>query len=89
VRNKIKFINGPVTHNFPVNKLFRLNVEGELSHGEHVFVSDRDIVKKMFAIDYQGVWNPVGEWEYDPVCVQNKRNSKSYGFLYSIKKRNK
>jgi hypothetical protein len=47
--------------------MFRLNVEGELSNGEHVFVSDRDIVKKMFALDYQGIWNPVGEWEYDPV----------------------
>jgi len=49
------------------NQLFRLNVEGELSSGEHCFISDKNIVKKKFCLDYQGVWNPIGEWQYDLV----------------------
>ena len=48
-------------------QLFRLNVEGELSSGEHCFVSDKNIVKKKFCLNYEGVWNPVGEWQYDTV----------------------
>ncbi|CAF0787226.1 unnamed protein product [Brachionus calyciflorus] len=47
------------------NQLFRLNVEGELSSGEHCFVSDKNIVKKKFCLNYEGIWNPVGEWQYD------------------------
>lgn len=47
--------------------MFRLNVEGELSSGEHCFISDKNIIKKKFCLDYQGVWNPVGEWSYDTV----------------------
>ncbi|CAF0787263.1 unnamed protein product [Brachionus calyciflorus] len=46
-------------------ELFRLNVEGELSSGEHCFVSDKNIVKKKFCLNYEGIWNPVGEWQYD------------------------
>ena len=52
------------------NQLFRLNVEGELSSGEHCFISDKNIVKKKFCLDYQGVWNPVGEWKYDTETKQ-------------------
>ena len=50
--------------------MFRLNVEGELSSGEHCFISDKNIVKKKFCLDYQGVWNPVGEWKYDTVSPE-------------------
>lgn len=52
-------------HHMFGNQLFRLNTQGEISSGEHCFVSDKNIVKKKFCLDYQGVWNPVGEWEYD------------------------
>jgi hypothetical protein len=48
-------------------KLFRLNVEGEMSSSEHCFVSDKDMVMKKFCLDYQGIWNPVGEWKYEAV----------------------
>jgi len=52
-------------HHYLGSQLFRLNVEGELSSSEHCFISDKNMVKKKFCLDYQGVWNPVGEWEYD------------------------
>jgi polypeptide N-acetylgalactosaminyltransferase len=52
------------------NQLFRLNVEGEMSSGEHCFISDKNIVKKKFCLDYQGVWNPIGEWKYDDTTSQ-------------------
>jgi hypothetical protein len=45
----------------------RLNEEGELSTGEHCFISDHDIVKKKFCLDHNGGWNPVGEWQWDKV----------------------
>jgi hypothetical protein len=48
-------------------KLFRLNVEGELSSGEHCFISDKNIIKNSFCLNYQGIWNPSGEWDYDQV----------------------
>lgn len=50
--------------------MFRLNVEGELSNGEHCFISDKNIVKKKFCLDYQGVWNPVGMYKYDKIFFQ-------------------
>lgn len=62
------------------NQLFRLNVEGELSSGEHCFVSDKNIVKKKFCLDYQGVWNPVGEWQYDTE-KQTIRSTKTHTCL--------
>jgi len=46
-------------------QIFRLNVEGEISSSEHCFVSDKDMVMKKFCLDYQGIWNPVGEWKYE------------------------
>jgi hypothetical protein len=53
-----------------------------LSNGEHCFISDKNIVKKKFCLDYQGVWNPVGEWEYD-VVIFRKKIIFSYLFIYS------
>lgn len=47
--------------------VWRLNEEGEISSGEHCFISDHDIVKKKFCLDHLGRWNPVGEWQYDKV----------------------
>ena len=44
-----------------------MNLEGQISSGEHCFVSDHDMVKKKFCLDYQGIWNPVGEWKYETV----------------------
>jgi len=46
---------------------WRLNEEGELSTGEHCYISDHDIVKKKFCLDHNGRWNPIGEWQYDNV----------------------
>ncbi|CAF0785340.1 unnamed protein product [Didymodactylos carnosus] len=45
--------------------VFRLNEEGELSAGEHCFISDHEIVKKKFCLDHKGKWNPIGEWSYE------------------------
>lgn len=47
--------------------MFRLNEMGELSTGEHCFVSDKNIIKCAFCLGYGGTWNPVGEWDYDEV----------------------
>ncbi len=44
-----------------------MNEEGEISSGEHCFVSDHEIVKKKFCLDHNGRWNPVGEWQWDNV----------------------
>ena len=52
--------------------MFRLNEMGEISAGEHCFVSDKDIVKNTFCLNYQGIWNPIGEWDYDEVRIYNK-----------------
>lgn len=38
-----------------------------MSSDEHCFVSDHDLIISRFCLNYQGVWNPVGEWEYDEV----------------------
>ena len=52
-------------------KMFRINVEGEMSSDEHCFFSDKDIVISKFCLNSSGVWNPIGEWEYDEVSVLN------------------
>ena len=49
--------------------MFRLNVEGELSNGEHCYISDKTMIKKKFCLNYQGIWNPIGEWQYDDVSL--------------------
>jgi hypothetical protein len=69
------------------SQLFRLNVEGELSSGEHCFVSDKSIIKNKFCLDYQGIWKPVGEWDYDEVCIEiEKTKLKLFNlWLYIIK----
>ena len=36
-----------------------------MSSGEHCFISDKNIVKKKFCLNYMGVWQPRGEWSYD------------------------
>ena len=47
-------------------KLFRLNVKGELSSGEHCYASDGNVVKKYRCYSYKtNRWKPVGEWEYN------------------------
>lgn len=61
-------------HHYGGSQLFRLNVEGELSNGEHCFVSDRNIVKNKFCLNYKGVWNPIGEWQYDEITQMIKSN---------------
>lgn len=52
-------------HHYGGSQQFRLNVQGELSAGEHCFKSDRNIIKNQFCLNYEGVWKPEGEWEYD------------------------
>jgi len=64
-------------HGFMGNQLYRLNTEGELSNSEHCFVSDKNIVKKKFCLDYQGIWNPVGEWDYNTESKQMKSNKEN------------
>ncbi len=48
-----------------------MNEEGEISSGEHCFISDHEIVKKKFCLDHNGQWNPVGEWQWDKVKKKN------------------
>lgn len=50
-----------------IQALWRLNEGGEISAGEHCFISDHEIVKKKFCLDHQGKWNPTGEWQWDKV----------------------
>ena len=52
--------------------IWRLNEGGEISSGEHCFISDHDIVKKKFCLNPQGQWNPVGEWQWDNVIFLPK-----------------
>ncbi|CAF1392166.1 unnamed protein product [Adineta steineri] len=54
--------------------VWRLNEGGQISSGEHCFVSDGAIVKKKFCIDHTGLWDPVGEWEYNKVTKQIRSN---------------
>ncbi|CAF0804611.1 unnamed protein product [Adineta ricciae] len=54
--------------------VWRLNEEGEISSGEHCFISDHDIIKKKFCLDHNGRWNPVGEWHYDKATKQIRSN---------------
>jgi len=56
------------------SQLFRINVEGEMSSDERCFHSDRDMVVSKFCLDYAGVWNPIGEWEYDEANMTIKSN---------------
>jgi len=46
------------------NQLFRINVEGEWSSGEHCFVSEGDWVVSRQCVQ-MGRWIPKGEWTYD------------------------
>ncbi|CAF0754632.1 unnamed protein product [Rotaria sordida] len=55
-------------------QVWRLNEDGEISSGEHCFISDHDIVKKKFCLDHHGRWNPVGEWQYDKSTKQIRSN---------------
>jgi hypothetical protein len=57
-----------------------LNEEGEISSGEHCFISDHEIVKKKFCLDHQGRWNPIGEWQLDK--VMNKKKKKILFFIF-------
>ncbi|CAF0779155.1 unnamed protein product [Adineta steineri] len=54
--------------------IWRLNEEGEISAGEHCFISDHDIVKKKFCLDHNGKWNPIGEWQWDNATQQIRSN---------------
>ncbi len=44
-------------------------MEGELSNDEHCFVSDKSMIKNTFCLNYQGVWKPEGEWDYNLVII--------------------
>jgi len=59
---------------------WRLNEEGEISSGEHCFVSDHEIVKKKFCLDHNGRWNPVGEWQWDNVKNIHKEKKNILSF---------
>jgi len=61
-------------HHHGGSQMFRLNEMGEISAGEHCFVSDKDIVKNTFCLNYQGIWNPIGEWDYDEKTKLIKSN---------------
>lgn len=54
--------------------VWRLNEAGEISSGEHCFISDHDIVKKKFCLDHRGRWNPIGEWQWDSKTQQIRSN---------------
>jgi hypothetical protein len=62
--------------------VWRLNEEGEISSGEHCYISDHDIVKKKFCLDPDGRWNPVGEWEWDKVRRKRDIYKKILPFLF-------
>jgi hypothetical protein len=59
----LEFINLKISF----KAVWRLNEGGEISSGEHCFISDHDIVKKKFCLDHHGRWNPIGEWQWDRV----------------------
>jgi len=59
-----------------------LNEEGEISSGEHCFISDHEIVKKKFCLDHHGQWNPIGEWQLDKVMNKKKIPKKSIFYLF-------
>ncbi|CAF3237728.1 unnamed protein product [Rotaria socialis] len=53
---------------------WRLNEGGEIASGEHCFISDHEIVKKKFCLEYDGRWNPIGEWQWDNKTQQIRSN---------------
>lgn len=60
------------------SQLFRLNIKGQLSSGEHCFLSDNnDKVVASFCLDNLGIWNPEGEWEYDEVTQSIKSKNRN------------
>lgn len=59
-----------------------MNEEGEISSGEHCFVSDHDIVKKQFCLDHNGRWNPIGEWQMDNVRSRTTKEHTDENFFY-------
>ncbi|CAF4747885.1 unnamed protein product [Rotaria sp. Silwood1] len=58
------------------NQLFRINVEGEWSSGEHCFVSEGNSVIARHCVQ-MGRWIPKGEWTYDNTTRQ-VRSTKVY-----------
>ncbi|CAF0961394.1 unnamed protein product [Adineta steineri] len=67
------------------NQLFRLNIEGEWSIGEHCFVSEGETVIARHCVQ-MGRWIPKGEWSYDKQTRQI-RSTKVYKCVATDSKR--
>lgn len=63
-----------------------MNEGGEISAGEHCFISDHEIVKKKFCLDHNGRWNPTGEWSFDNVRIHLSLSHTFSSTLLSLQK---